>query len=189
MTKKRASSIRPLIRPLTLVLVLVLALPTHALAQPPTERWKRPPPLGKRVFVITNAGDETAGRLEEVTPDGVVLTTATGTGRTIPFSTIRTVQRTDPAWTGLLIGAGAGVALGLSLRLQDVDTICPQRSPSCEREVKFAPVQYGIGGGLLGWGLDALYKGRKTFYSAGPASRARLTITPQGIAVRAVMSF
>lgn len=187
MSKKRTSSIRPLIRPLTLV--LVLALPTHALAQTPTEGWTRPPPLGKRVFVITDAGAETAGRLEEVTPDGVVLTTATGTGRTIPFSTIRKVQRTDPTWTGLLIGAGAGVALGLSLRLQDLDTICPQRSPSCDREVKFAPVQYGIGGALLGWGLDALYKGRKTLYSAGPASRARLTITPEGIAVRVVMSF
>ena len=187
MSKKRTSSTRLLVQ--LLILVLVLALPARALAQTPTEGWKRPPPLGKRVFVITDADTETAGRLEEVTPDGVVLTTATGARRTIPFSTIRKVQRTDATWTGLLIGAAAGVALGLSLRLQDLDTICPQRTPNCEREVKVAPVQYGLGGGLLGWGLDALFKGRKTLYSAGPASRARLTITPEGIAVRVVMSF
>jgi hypothetical protein len=151
-----------MIRPTCFVIVLVI--PAHVFAQTVPSGWTRIPPIGKRVFVINNASDETAGRLEEVTVDEVVLQTASGR-RTIPLTDIRTVQRTDPAWTGLLIGGAAGLALGLSIR---VENACPQRTQGCLNEVRGARVGFPLWGALVGWGLDALYKGRKTIYSAGP---------------------
>ncbi len=143
------------------ILVIVLAMSTHAAAQTLPPGWTRTPPIGARVFVINTASDETAGRLEQVTADGVVLETATGR-RTIPLTNIRSVQRSDPAWTGLLIGGAAGLALGLSIR---VENACPQRTPGCLNEVRAARVAFPLYGALVGWGLDALYKGRKTIYS------------------------
>ncbi len=144
--------------------VVVLAIPAHVFAQSVPAGWTRIPPIGKRVFVISNASDETAGRLERVTVDGVVLQTASGT-RTIPLTDIRTVQRTDPAWTGLLIGGAAGLALGLSI---PVGNACPQGTQGCLNEVRGARVGFPLSWALVGWGLDALHKGRKTIYSAGP---------------------
>lgn len=146
------------------LLVIVLAIPAHVFAQTAPPGWTRIPPIGKRVFVISNASDETAGRLEQVTVDGVVLHTASGT-RTIPLIDIRTVQRTDPVWTGLLIGGAIGLVLGLSTR---VENACPQRTQGCLNEVRAARVAFPLWGALVGWGLDALHKGRKTIYSAGP---------------------
>lgn len=146
----------------TAILMFVLALPAHAAAQTMPPGWTRTPPIGTRVFVINNASDETAGRLEKVTSDEVVLETATGR-RSIPLTNIRRVERTDPAWTGLLVGVAAGLALGLGTR---VENACPQRTQGCLNEVRAARVAFPLYGGLVGWGLDALHKGRKTIYSA-----------------------
>lgn len=144
--------------------VVVLAISAHVFAQTVPPGWTGIPPIGKRVFVISNASDETAGRLEQVTVDGVVLQTASGR-RTIPLIDIRTVQRTDPAWTGLLIGGAAGLALGLLIR---VENACPQRTQGCLNEVRAARAAFPLYGALVGWGVDALHKGRKTIFSAGP---------------------
>jgi hypothetical protein len=148
-----------------LIVVLLAAVPAHALAQ------ETNPPHLKDVFVRSTDGVEVRGQLLDLRPSTLSLF-IDGTRRDIPLDTVDRIQtRGDSVWNGALIGAGIGAALwGMA---------------AAELGGEFVPVMVGaaIGYGLIGAGVDAMIPGRTTIYSkprptaAGPAGkRAGLSV-------------
>jgi hypothetical protein len=91
--------------------------------------------------------------------------------------TERDVQRIrkrtpDSLWTGGLIGAGVGAALGgLAVSFSEN---CSYRSSSCAGPfISMTAMAAGIG-----IGIDALIQGRKVIYEGGSRSSSRVSVMP-----------
>lgn len=132
--------------------------------------------VGRKIYVTEQDGREVAGRFAELTP-AVIVVMQDGARRDIPLGAVRRIQTPDPLWTGVLIGAGIGGAVALTIR---TDSACPARSAGCLNEVRAARVGFPLWGGLIGLWLDWLHNGRKTIYSTsgGKTVGAVATVAP-----------
>lgn len=131
---------------------------------------------GRTIYVTEQDGREVAGRFAELTPAAIVVV-QDGVRRDIPLAAVRRIQTPDPLWTGVLIGAGIGGAMALTIR---TDSACPARSAGCLNEVRAARVGFPLWGGLVGLWLDWLHNGRRTIYraSAGNTVGAVARVAP-----------
>lgn len=126
---------------------------------------------GRTVWITDAGGREEKTRIVGVS-DGIV-TASTGTGirhfRTADIRRVR-ARYSDSVLNGALIGAGAAVASGLFL--------CTRTEPweNCRDDV--GPMfRIGAVGAGIGIAIDALIRGRRTIYEAGPGS-TRLRLAP-----------
>ena len=78
--------------------------------------------IGESVRVIDKSGDIIKGKVEDITPESLLLrgrrSSQLNRGRfDLPVNSIRVIQkkRKDPWWNGFLIGGGAGAVGGLIL--------------------------------------------------------------------------
>ena len=95
---------------------VLLLTPMLAFAQTPATTFADVPRVletGRKVVVTEADGRRTKGRVAEITPSSIALLVRDewGTERRQVFSDggIRTINRTDSVWNGLLIGLGAGI--------------------------------------------------------------------------------
>ena len=139
-----------------LTALLVLACASSAHAQPPD--WTLKIKLGQPIFITTESGERVEGAAGQITPDGVLVATPAGV-RTVNYRDLRRAEKRDARWTGAAIGAGVGFALGL-LALATDDSDCR----NCNGEEAAVPMGGAMYGALIGWGIDALVKGRTTLY-------------------------
>ena len=144
-------------------MIVVLGLPAAASAQPPD--WTLKLQLGKPVFLTTQNGDRVEGVTGQITPDAIVVSTPAGI-RTIPFRELRRAQKRDALWTGAAAGAGIGAALGIAVVANGE---C--RPQQCHAEETGFVIGSAIYGALIGWGLDALVKGKTTVFDSDVSVR------------------
>lgn len=144
-----------------IVLAAASAVPPVALAQEPPH-WSRDVNIGAPLFVTMVSGERLEGVAGSVTTDGIAVATPAGV-RTAAFADIVRVQRRDAVWNGVWIGAASGTAIGLVAMFTDA---CPDNSPGCRSEAAALPIAGALYGALIGWGLDALVKGRTTIYES-----------------------
>lgn len=166
-----------------IVLAVVSVVPETALAQTP--EWSRDVRIGSPLFVTTASGDRLEGVAGSVTTDGVTVATPAGV-RTAAFADIVRVQRRDSVWNGVWIGTASGAAIGLVALFTDA---CPNNTPGCRAEAAAMPIGGAMYGALIGWGIDALVKGRTTIYDAKAAPTLSLLTGRGTIGARVAFSW
>jgi len=126
---------------------------------------------GMTAWITDSAGREDKTRIVGVSGDIVTTTAGEDTRRLRTTDVLRVrVRHSDPVINGALIGAGAAVASGLFL--------CNLTEPweNCRDDV--GPMfRIGAIGAGVGIAIDALIRGRRTIYEAGPGS-TRLHAAP-----------
>ena len=145
-------------RRLLCALIVLIAIPTAAFAQPPD--WTLKLQLGKPVFLTTQSGERVEGVTGQITPDAIVVSTPAGI-REVRYRDLRRAEKRDALWTGAAVGAGIGAALGIAVVANGE---C--RPTSCNAEETGFVFGSAIYGALIGWGLDALVKGKTTLFEA-----------------------
>lgn len=151
-----------MIRTLALVFV-ALGLPTVAAAQPP--EWTLKLQLGKPVFLITQSGERVEGVTGQITPDAIIVSTPVGI-RTVSFRELRRAEKRDALWTGAVVGAGFGAALGIAVVANGECVGAP-----CGAEEAGFVIGSALYGALIGWGFDALVKGKTTVFDSDMSVR------------------
>jgi hypothetical protein len=142
------------------VLLLGLAVPAAALAQPvahTVEALKARVETGDVVYVMDREGREVRGPLMAISDTALVLSIL-DQRHEVPFDRVARIDRDgDSLWSGFAIGAGIGVGVG-ALASQTWAAEC-----DCAAEgVTFSALFYGGIGALFDWA----HKGRTHLYSA-----------------------
>jgi hypothetical protein len=145
-------------------LLVLLVLPGSALAQPPD--WTLKLQLAKPVFLTTQAGERVEGVTGQITPDAIVVSTPAGI-REVRYRELRRAEKRDALWTGAAIGAATGATLGIGVA---VNSDCGD-SRQCSAEKGGVVAAGALYGALIGWGLDALVKGKTTLFEAESTTR------------------
>jgi hypothetical protein len=161
--------------------IITLGFPAVAAAQPPD--WTQKLQLGKPVFITTESGERVEGVAGQITPEAVVVSTPSGI-RTVPYRELRRVQKRDALWTGAATGAVTGAAFGIAV-IADAD--CSYGGNQCETELTGFVVGSALYGALIGWGLDALVKGKTTVFQSKP--RTTMTVAPRRGGLSAAIAF
>ena len=164
------------------ILFLLLSLPVSALAQSPPE-WTTRLTVGKPVFLTTQSGERVEGLAGQLTGEGLVVATPAGI-RTVSYGELRRAEKRDSVWNGVAIGAVSGVVVGIA-------AVAPSdcSTDHCVSEATGAVIGAGIYGALIGWGIDALVKGRTTVFRADAATGLSLSPRRGGFSARAVFSW
>jgi hypothetical protein len=169
---------RPTLRPIAILTLALLALPTLAAAQEPVRDFTqlntrlRP---GDTIWVTDAQGREVKGRITALGADA--LTLEGGGGRTFGAPDVATiaVRRNDSLGNGALIGLAVG---GLGTGVACLTTAEGQDQEWC---VLVAAVYGGLGS-AIGVGIDAMIPGKKLVAYRAPGSagrpQARLSIAP-----------
>jgi hypothetical protein len=136
---------------------------------------------GHRVFVIDDAGIETAGRIVTLSASALVID-VNGVERRLDQERVRQVQRDgDALWNGLLTGTAIG-ALGMLLADPTYEPCAGDPGRSCaDSQIGQRAAAVGIMA-ATGAGIDALIHGRHQVYLAPgqpPRSSATVTLSPR----------
>jgi hypothetical protein len=148
---------------------------------------------GHAVYVTDEQGEQTRGRLHEVSRSALTMSVADGVLR-FPADRIRSIDRYgDPLWNGLAIGLGFGTAMALFADQREVP--CADGRPGVCRDAELGSRLGAIAVfGAVGTGIDALIRGRTPAYRA-PDQRSSSSLvispsaSPRGAAVILTVSF
>lgn len=162
--------------------MMVVGLPVASAAQPP--KWTEQVQLGKPIFVTTHAGDRVDGVAGQVTVEGLVISTPVGI-RTVTYREMRHAQKRDALWTGAAIGAAVGAGLGIAV-IANSDCGSSQQCGAEEGGVVIGGALYGA---LIGWGLDALVKGKTTLFQSEGTTSVSVVPRRGGLAARATFTW
>ena len=166
------------------VLALICIVPAVASAQQLPD-WTLDVRLGRPLYLTLLTGERVEGVAGSVTAEGVAVATPVGV-RTARFADIRRVERRDGPWNGIWIGTAVGAALGVAA-MASTDG-CQEYggygSMTCSDEAGFLVVGGALYGGLIGWGVDTLLKGRSTLFDDAGATRVSLAAGPHGVSGR-----
>lgn len=161
------------------------ALSTEAFAQAPD--WTMKITIGKPLYVTMLDGARVEGVAASVTADEISVATLTGV-RAVALREIRRVQKRDALWTGAAIGAGVGTLLGVAA-LAGEDGLCDTYGSGCDSEAAAVVIGGALYGALVGWGIDALVKGRHTIFDGPRAPRVSLSARPKGVSARLTIAW
>ena len=168
-----------------LALITAVSIPLGASGQSPETVFEELPAVlfeGDRVRVIETGGASLEGRIVDVTPQTVILRSGGNQTRSLSSVSIAEIRRRSPDkwWNGLLIGAGAGAALGLLVDVAEGDP-CeePGASFACiDFSPLFVPV-FSVVGTAVGGLTDLFISRYDTVYQNPSATRTqRLIIAP-----------
>jgi hypothetical protein len=157
--------------PARILVVLASSILVATTAQGQT--WPSRLPISKRVYLTLVNGEEVSGRLTSIDLSRLVVETKDGR-RQVALDDVRRAEKTDPTWTGAVAGAVVGVAAGLIVIAGD--DACPATTSGCRNESSAVPVSGALYGALIGWGLDAWHKGRKTVFTATSSAPPVLSV-------------
>jgi hypothetical protein len=136
--------------------LFVLLGASAAQAQPPD--WTLKVKLGQPIFLTTESGERVEGPAGQITPDGILVATPVGV-KTVRYGELRRAEKRDAKWTGAAVGAAVGFGIGLlALAADEGDCM------NCNGEEAAIPMGGAVYGALIGWGIDAMVKGRTTLY-------------------------
>jgi hypothetical protein len=155
------------------VVLVALLAPASGLAQTAADTWTGLDTFRlQTLYVRVRSGQEVSGKLLVLDPDRLLLLTSGGE-QSLPRAEVSRIQTRDSLKNGALVGAVAGVAMGL---VTGGIADCPGRHPggACAGiRVSLTAVSVGVHA-AIGTGIDALIRGRSTIYRApdGPADNA-----------------
>lgn len=158
--------------------IVVLGLPVAAAAQPP--EWTLKLQLGKPVFLTTQAGERVEGVTGQITPEAIIVSTPAGI-REVRYRELRRAEKRDALWTGAAVGAAIGAAAGIAV----------VTNSDCDVNTECGGVVVGgaLYGALIGWGLDALVKGKTTVFEGEPSTKVTLVPQRGGLSAHAIFSW
>ena len=138
---------------------------------------------GDRVTITDSEGQETKGRIVDLSPSMLSLETA-GLRRDLTGGDVSVIERRyhDSLGNGALIGLVSGVVF--------IATIVAAECSGCATDPEVMPwyALFGAAGAGIGAGLDSLHQGSRVVYRAAPSDR-RLAVSPvvspdrQGVSV------
>lgn len=148
-----------------MAIVAAALVPSALYAQETAQSWPGLATSGlSTVYVLDDAGVETAGRLLRLNPDSLVLLVGDAERRFEAARVRRIEKRGDSLRNGALIGTVVGVVMGLiAAGISD----CPGDDPggSCAG-FRAAALLFSTGVyAAIGTGIDALVVGRTTLYA------------------------
>lgn len=170
-------------RPLAFIAVLASAAPVCAQDIP---AWAVDLRLGKPIFITLLNGDRIEGVGGSVTADGITVATPVGV-RTARFGDIRRLQRRDSVWNGVWIGAASGAGLGIIAAVADAND--DDYYTSATEEWAAVVIGGALYGALIGWGVDALIKGRTTIFDNQGATRVTVAASPRSVTGRVIVTW
>ena len=163
------------------VFLVARLIPAAALAQAQVDAFADVPKVlevGRKVAVRGIDGHKTTGRVVEITPTSLTIAIEDALGtierEVFPSHLIRSINRTDSVWNGLLIGLGAGIA-GAELFVRGN---CGPRGhdDECAAIAAVVGVATFVPGGVIVGGLIDKFAGHQLIYRA--PQRASLSIAP-----------
>lgn len=166
--------------------LFVLLLPWPARAQAVAQNFdelRLKIKAGDAIYVMDETGRERRGHVLDLSPSVLRMSFDGQPSEVSESATLRIRQRRpDPLWTGAIIGAGVGVALGA----------LPAMIDGCSYETSCAAPAFILGGiGLgIGVGIDAMIQGRKTIYErpAGRTVRISPMVSPGRAGIHVVIA-
>jgi hypothetical protein len=162
---------------ITLLAGLLALLPAAANAQAIAqnlEELRLKVKAGDIVYVRDQTGREQRGQIAELTSSVLGVTVGGERREFTDRSVLRIRQRkSDSLWTGGIIGAAVGGALGALAASVSEECSHNTGSAACAGPV-LSLTAVGLG---VGVGIDALIQGRKVIYDA-PQKQARLVVMP-----------
>ncbi|HXG69281.1 MAG TPA: hypothetical protein VNJ04_01570 [Gemmatimonadaceae bacterium] len=165
---------------------LVCCVPSTSFAQAPPD-WTMKVKPGEPLYITLLNGHQLEGLGGVVTGEGIAVATPDGV-RTAKFEDIRRVDRRDGPWNGVLIGIAAGFATGLAMGLAE-DCQKAFLSSLCEDVKRVVATAGALGGGLIGWGVDTMVKGRTTLFDSRGGPRLSFAASPKGVSGRVTLSW
>ena len=123
--------------------------------------------IGDTIFVIDSAGLERQGRVEELSETSLRLERH-GVRRDFDEGSVRRIDRTkrDPVSNGVLIGVASGALAGFLVGRSADSTACPDPRIECGQGAAAGTLGGAFWGGVGGWLIDALRRGREVVYQA-----------------------
>jgi hypothetical protein len=148
--------------------VLFTLVPLAASAQPPARSFQELPgrvQIGDLVFVIDESGVETKGKVGMIS-SGAIALTLDGIRRDFVDGTVRRIEkgRQDSVRNGLLIGIGGGALVGFLAGRTADSRACPRAGIECGQGAVLGTIGGAFWGGVGGWLLDAMHRGREVVY-------------------------
>lgn len=167
------------------LVVTACVVSTDLFAQAPPD-WTMKVRIGRPLYVILLNGDRLEGLAGSVTQDGIAVATPVGV-RTAKFNDIRIVQRRDGPWNGVLTGIAIGAGIGALTYLDD--PCGPTVYDGCKAEQGAVVMGGALYGGLIGWGIDTMIKGRTTLFDSTSGRQLSFAATPKGVSGRVTFSW
>ena len=168
-------------RSIAVVALLSCASPVFAQQVPD---WTTTVKLGRPLYVTLFSGERVEGIAGTVAPEGISVATPTGV-KTVHYDDMRRVEKRDGPWNGILIGTAIGTGLGIAAALSDDGcrngfvggTVCSDLSAGYV-------IAGSVYGGLIGWGVDTLNKGRSTLFDNAGATKVSFAASPHAVSAR-----
>ena len=128
---------------------------------------------GDTVYVSRNNGQEQEARVLGVSPSSLAVSIG-GIRRDLSEREVTRIRQRlpDPLWNGAVIGAAGGLGIGVTYLLTGVIESCDTACGAIEVAL------YGGLGAVIGVGVDALIKGRKTIYATGREPSTNVVVRP-----------
>jgi len=172
------------------VVALACCLPSIGYAQAPPD-WTLKVKLGRPLYVTMLNGERVEGVAGSVTEEGITVATPVGV-RTAKYAEMRKVDRRDGPWNGVLIGSAVGFAIGLAAVVTDDG--CEDNpygiATDCSNEEAAIAVAGALYGGLIGWGIDTMRKGRTNIFDSNRATtRVSFAASPKRLSGRVTVSW
>jgi len=129
---------------------------------------------GVTIYVTEPAGGEYAAKVVSISSSALVVN-MDGKERELTEAAVRRIRQRlpDSLWTGALVGLGIGAGLG-GLAAAFSDSCSYEGGMQCVGPA----VTTGLVGAGAGVGIDALIKGKKVIYEAGPAKAVAWNLSP-----------
>jgi hypothetical protein len=120
---------------------------------------------GDTVYVVDATEGETRGRVATLS-DAALTLTVDGARREFAADAIRRIdrRRRDSVRNGVLLGAGAGAALGFAAGRSADSPACPRSGIECGQGALIGTVGGAFWGAVGGWIADALIRKREVVY-------------------------
>ena len=174
---------QPAVRAGILAFTLVICCAASGFAQAPVESFAQLPEVleqGTIVYVQDEQGRRTKGRIRELSPASLTLSTVDGYSEKRSFAADRVarISRVDSRLNGFLIGLAAGAVPGIMVGY-GFKTYCSNEAAHCPAAPAIFGATCGLIGGWIGFEIDDAINGQRlVFRRAGPSSAAKIHLAP-----------
>ena len=147
------------------LMTLICAAPGAAQVVDSFERLPEVVKTGNRVFVTDEKGQQTKGKLSELSPASLtILTGGYEQPRAFPSDRVMRVSRLDSRLNGFLIGFAAGAVPGILLGV-GFTTYCENESAHCPGAPAYLGGALGLIGGWIGFAIDGAIDGQTLVFA------------------------
>jgi hypothetical protein len=151
---------------LAVTVIVCFAAPCAAQAVDSFDRLPDVVKLGIRVFVTDDKGQQTKGKISELSPASLTILHGGYNEPTVfPSDRVIRVSKIDSRLNGFLIGLAAGAVPGILLGM-GVSTYCNNESAGpCPVAIPIGAAIFGLAGGGIGYAIDGAINGQTLVFA------------------------